>query len=397
MPYDYPGNNQFPVSLTLPDDSDTPGQTTFSPGWEGNRDAVVYLLHRTGASPLYNFNPASVATASYAWTALDWDGQQVSGGGISVTLYARWIATQQDAGAANCRFQMCLDGRNWILSGGTATTGAVCLANSLTVSANIAANFLSNSKVVHATLTSGVTVITSSAGWNATQGCAWDNRTTGKAYFLGATQSGATFTGAAASYNYSATIVDLSANLPTNWVSGTNHVGNYRYATDGTTYVVLMCGVTPTTDTARLLNAAVIATPTDITPSVLANKIGVGIAYDTLSALWVLCAADGSNTYFYTSPDLIAWTLQATNGSETYTHTKEFAVISGAWVLVVNDYQGESTTSAVYISSSNGIQWNRAQCIVQNTTPFFAAGEMSMVFGDITSNGIAVSNAMSMA
>lgn len=398
MSYVYVGNNQFPTAVTLPDDGDTPGQTTFAPGWEGNRDAVVYLLKRTGATALYNYHALVTPPSNYDWTSFTWDDQIVSfAGGGDIIIYGRWLAVLNSQLGLGCQLQTSVDGQTWTGGPTTATTATVALANSLCINGNIASAFTTNSKVVYFNIGSGTASITASSGWNATQGVSWDNRTTGKGYFVGATQSGGSFTGAAASATAAGTIVNLSGSLPAGWASGTNHVGNFRSATNDTTFVVLLCGVSPGTDTARLLNAGIIAGSTDITPSVLTSKIGVGIGYDVLTGLWVLCAADTGATYFYTSPDLIAWTLANKLGGTNPPHAKEFAVVNGIWVYVDNSYQGFPNSSTVYLSSSDGAHWNRAQMMVASTTPVFAAGKYSTILGDKATYGVAISNAMSMA
>jgi hypothetical protein len=68
------------------------------------------------------------------------------------------------------------------------------------------------------------------------------------------------------------------------------------------------------------------------------------------------------------------------------------------WALVVqNDYQGVANSSAIYISSSDGDNMNRADIRARARPQHFMAGKYSMIFGDAITYGVALSQAMSMA
>lgn len=391
MSYLYRGQNQFVTALTLPDDSDTPNQANFSPGWEGNRDAAVYLYHRVFATALYNYGKSFVNSTSYGggWAAFYWDNPSTTSGGATFYYNQRWVGVQIDSNIPSTAtaFYVLEDGWNgtWVQKATTTTSFDGLLPHALSTNASQVVWFGQSSKVAYWTGSGSSITVATSAGWNATHGVAWFNATTNKNYMVGDTQSGATFTGAAASYAVSGpTITNLSGNLPVGWASGTNHTGTYYAANDGTHYLVLMGGVTAGTDTSRLLNAGDLSAPTDITPSFLTGKIGRGIAWDDRALVWVICAYDGTDSKFYTSTDRTVWTLTGTAFPSTKVY--EFNVVGGSWVAVLDSYNPETSTATVFLSQSQGAVWERAQVTAPTSGGIRTGlGTNSMIFGTTTS------------
>lgn len=134
--------------------------------------------------------------------------------------------------------------------------------------------------------------------------------------FVGATNLlGNNWTGASAtSTNGVGVWTNATASLPAGFASGVgNPILQWLTAQSPTTLVIAMCGKTVATSTSRLMSQTT-SSPgawTDITPAVLGGtaKQIRGLTYSANDALWGLLAVDASNSYLYTSPDLVTWTL----------------------------------------------------------------------------------------
>lgn len=147
-------------------------------------------------------------------------------------------------------------------------------------------------------------------------------------------QSGATFTGQAFTCLTNGTTTTVTSSLPASWQSGSNHVGAY-YSAVGTVNgdaIVALGGVTPATDTARLVHVTFpssVLTFTDVTPSVSTGKIILGVGFDVANSLWGLVTYDGTSTVVYSSPDLATWTACKTITGRGV----GFTIVNGVWIV----------------------------------------------------------------
>lgn len=387
MSYNFPGSDIFPDSLTLPDDSTVPNQANFAPGWEGNRNAAVYNRNHLAASMLANFFPAAAPPSSHNWQAFYFDAGPITSGGSTYNLYNRWRATALNAGTG-LKWLISIDGGRTWLTIATTTSAVTPLAKCLVADASFFVHFGSGSVVYYGTST--VNTETSS-GWNATQGVAFRNEATNKEYFVGANQTGTTFTGAAASFTASGHVaVNKTSSLPAGWVSGTNHVGTFFAATNPVNNhtFVAMGGVTPGTDTARILYAAFdVTAPSDVTPSLLTGKIITGFTFDISLKVFVLVTWDGANTRIYTLDDptgVNPWVLVRTTAAQF----GDAYAIRGAWAFAFDSdgIIGGATTRTFMITTNKGATFEKAQVDVDLGTTFASAAGYESILGANSGN-----------
>lgn len=384
MSYVYVGADHFPSSLTLPDDSNTPNQANFSPGWEGNRDGLIYLRNRQAMAPLINWYTGPGAGATQSWKAFYFQNVTVS----NFQLYTRWFTFFSNNTANGGGWAYSYDGgQSWLTM---ATTGTAInpLNKCLVAEANSFVHFTGTSSV-HYGSTSFNTA--TSSGWNATQGVAYVHPTTGKEYFVGVTQSGGSFTGAAASFSLTGpTIVDKTSALPSQWASGTNHCGEFFTAQNSSHVFVAMGGVTPVTDTARILYAAFdVTAPNDVTPSVTTNQIITGFTYDEDRALFVLQTYNGTDSHVYTNADpnlpnnwVLAFTVTGVKFAGIY-------AVHSTWAL---DYPASDiiiglTSHVFFLTPNMQAPFYRSNMAVDTSfSVFTAAGNQSLLMWNIGSN-----------
>jgi hypothetical protein len=193
----------------------------------------------------------------------------------------------------------------------------------------------------------------------ATAGLIFAEPTGGRFFVLSATQSGGTFTAA----SYDAVAHGISAptatahTLPAGWISGTNHVGSFFAAPSAalSETLIAMGGVTPGADTAQLLLVTWTGstyTFTSETFAALSGQIVTGVARSEALSLWAVNAYDGTNTHFYTSPDLVTWTLRSTLPVKS----TGLASIGTTWITLQADPFG--VTWRPSISQDNGATWH---------------------------------------
>jgi hypothetical protein len=170
---------------------------------------------------------------------------------------------------------------------------------------------------------------------------------------VGALQSGATFTGGA---SFATGLANATAQtLPSGWASGTNHVGQYLSATNGTIGVVVMCGATPGTDTAKLLQVAWTGSAlafTDITPAIFTGAIVTGFTYDAADKLWGVLTYSGGVSRMYVSFDLVTWTIvQTFSPSGLYQGLVAVGNVTSTWAVVAPfDASAIHASSGILIS-----------------------------------------------
>lgn len=346
--HNYSGVPQFPQSISLIDDSDTPNAGNFSPGWEGNRDALVYIRAVVGANAAMNWSAPLAPPGGQAYIAGIFDKDITVLGGSTFNVYNRWGLTAWDATAAG-GFYYTANGGRTITSVMTLGSGFTPIAKCLTAASG--ARFIQfgrSSKVYY----DNITIQTSTgSGWDSTFGVAYYHTGVGKSFFVGGTQSGGTFTGGASSFNTSGNVnTNLSGVLPTGWGSATNHAGEFFAANNGTDYLVAMGGVTAGSDTSRLLNAGALTAPTDITPAICTGKIITGIAWDPTKSLWLMMLNSSVSAFLYTSPDHVTWTLVAT---VVNVPLKNIFPVAGALCSVDLSGNRSGGGSTLYVSKDN--------------------------------------------
>ena len=388
MSYVFPGSDIFPDSLTLPDDSTVPNQANFAPGWEGNRNAAVYNRNHLAATMLANFLPGAAPPASHNWQTFYFDAGPIVVGGTTFQAYNRWRATALNAGTG-LKWLLSLDGgRTWVTIA-TTTSAVTPLVKCLVADASFFVHFGAGSVVYYGTTTVNTA---SSSGWNATQGVAFRNEATNKEYFVGATQSGGSFTGAAASFTATGpVVVNKTSALPSGWGSGTNHVGEFFAATNPNnnhTYVA-MGGITPGVDTSRIMYAAFdVTAPSDVSPALLSGKIISGFTYDAALKVFVLVTWDGTNTRIYTLDDPLGvnpWVLTRTIPGVQFGAAY---AIRGAWALIFDSdgIIGGSTTRTFMVTTSQGLSFDKTQVDIDLGTTFTSAAGYESILGANSGN-----------
>lgn len=374
--HDYIGNPSFPQAVSLIDDSDSPNAGNFGAGFEGALDRTSYLRALIGANAAVNWHTGTFPLSGQTFIAAYFGrGYTNVLGATVIALDNLWALTAWDGGVAGAFWSSVDNGRTFT-SIATAGSGFIPIVKCLTdTGGGVGFCQFGRSSKVYRYDGTGTIATVSSSGWDATFGVSWFNATTSKSYFVGGLQSGGSFTGSAASYAVPTTVVNLSGNLPTGWVSGTNHPGEFFAANDGTTYLVAMGGVTAGVDTARLLNAGVLSAPTDITPAICTGKIISGIAWDSTRSLWLMALNNSTDSFLYSSPDHITWTLVRQVPNATL---KGIFPIGGALATVVTGSRGGSASADFYVSKDEYLTFDAA--LLRADVGALLGGNQSILF-----------------
>lgn len=399
-PYEGQPDNA-PTAITPVDDSLAPNATNFNTPLQGGFDLACNARATIAGSVCGNWpKPAAEAVVSavsyvnYAWdpASQQWlCGAQTAGGAT--------LSRSADAGETWNAMSPALSGGAVIAMTSTGQYGDVLLLGSSTPTIIDRYDFqgnhtFSNSVGFPSALTGGVgdyfsDVVPANPGANPQR------------HFFAWVQTGGTFVGHWRSQSDGAAVGAWAGNdssLPAAFASGTNHVGamiavnttkGRRAAVAGDIELVAICGVTPGTDTPRLMsvtsNGAVLAaTISDITAQLPVPGVGyviAGLDYDEVNLLWgIALATSVAGTYVYSSPDLVTWTQvhqfpfygpsqlpSGLNGPG-----RCLACVGGTWAL----WLGANTdVAAAWFTPRILYSWNVAQ---KGAASIWKAGNLSL-------------------
>lgn len=171
---------------------------------------------------------------------------------------------------------------------------------------------------------------------------------------LAANQAGGAFSGGSLVLTNDGATFSTVAFTPSAWnASAANHVGQFLVASNATTILAALCGVTAGSDQPRLMTiTSVGGTPTftdlsTLTSSILAGVIITGLAWD--GTYWGVLTYDGTNSRLYTSPDLTTWTNVA---SWAGVQCAGLAVVGNVWAVGVPYATTLKTGARVQISTN---------------------------------------------
>jgi hypothetical protein len=159
--------------------------------------------------------------------------------------------------------------------------------------------------------------------------------------FIGGVQSGGTFTGKSAhSSTGTGLFTDDHTSLPSAWQTSTNHIFGMLVALnesapgagDATDALVVQQAATAGVDFNRMMKYS---TLTDVTPAGLTAQGGIitGAIWSNYLQQWVVSIANNSDTFIYTSPDMVTWTLSQTYPILAGAVGVGLAEVGSTWVM----------------------------------------------------------------
>jgi hypothetical protein len=154
-------------------------------------------------------------------------------------------------------------------------------------------------------------------------------------------------------------LTDRTSALPAVWQASTNHIGALFNAIGPTDMLVSAAGVTPSTDTSRIMHVTFpgsVLTFTDLSlPAGISTGAITGLAYNQAQGQWgVLSTNLAGNSLFYTTSDLVTWTLQ-----NTFTGTTNGLASQGPYWITSQSFVYNGATFFRTLISIDGINRSR--------------------------------------